>query len=84
MIEQRWRYKAACADRDTDFWFPTDTNISPAARRALEICRECPVRTECLDHAMTTPEFHGIWGGMTAPQRHELRRRPVRTPREAS
>jgi len=82
-MKQKWRLQAACANRNTDFWFPTDTNISPAAKRALEICRGCQVRTECLNHAMDTPEFHGIWGGMTAPQRHELRRRAVRAPREA-
>jgi len=81
---QRWRMKAACADVDTDIWFPADTNASPAARRAIAICQGCPVRTECLDHAMALPEFHGIWGGLTAPQRHELRRRPVRIPKEAS
>jgi WhiB family transcriptional regulator, redox-sensing transcriptional regulator len=84
MTEQRWRFKAACADRDTNFWFPAETGVTPAMRRAVEICRGCEVIAECLDHAMTKPEYHGIWGGLTAPQRHDLRRRPVRTPREAS
>lgn len=82
---QRWRLKAGCADKNTNFWFPDQTGHGFAAQRALEICRnECPVRAECLEHAMSLPEYHGIWGGLTAPQRHELRRRPTRTPREAS
>jgi len=82
-MTQQWRLKAACADKNTTFWFPDETGHGFAAQRALEICRGCPVRTECLDHAISKPEYYGIWGGMTAPQRHELRRRPVRTPREA-
>lgn len=42
---------------------------TPAARTALAVCSSCPVRTTCLDHALTAPERFGVWGGTTAEQR---------------
>jgi hypothetical protein len=30
------------------------------------------VRTECAEHALTQPENHGIWGGITETQRKNL------------
>ena len=38
------------------------------------------VRRECLDHALTSREPYGVWGGMTEAQREELLYgpRPVR------
>lgn len=33
-------------------------------RRALNACwNECPVQIECLTHALSWPEVHGVWGG---------------------
>ncbi|NIA25953.1 MAG: WhiB family transcriptional regulator [Gammaproteobacteria bacterium] len=45
-----------------------------SSERALAVCGGCPVRDECLSYAF---EFHmtsGIWGGMSAAGRRELRR----------
>lgn len=42
-----------------------------AARR---ICNQCPVRAECLAHAVQTYEDQGIWAGTTPDQRKRLRR----------
>src|SRR5690606_16459965 len=36
--------------------------------------RGCPVRTECLDHALTYPERHGIWGGLDEDERDRIRK----------
>src|SRR5690606_4128918 len=36
---------------------------------AKRICATCPVRTQCLTHALTYPEAYGIWGGLNE---HEL------------
>jgi WhiB family transcriptional regulator, redox-sensing transcriptional regulator len=83
-MSNEWRGKAACAGMDSDYWFPTDTNVSPSVKRALEVCRGCEVRLACLAHAIDNNEHHGIWGGMTARRRQEIRRRPVLFPREAS
>jgi WhiB family transcriptional regulator, redox-sensing transcriptional regulator len=42
--------------------------------RAKAICRECPVREECLRAAMDGREKIGIWGGFTPEERARLDR----------
>ena len=53
-------------------FFPDDPSRSSLRRRedaAKRICRQCPVVNECRDHALRTPELHGVWGAMTARER---------------
>ncbi|MGV9579750.1 WhiB family transcriptional regulator [Streptomyces sp. NPDC003509] len=40
--------------------------------KARTICAECPLRPACADHALTTPEEHGTWGGLAAQDRRRL------------
>jgi WhiB family redox-sensing transcriptional regulator len=37
------------------------------------LCKDCPVRPECLEYALSNPSLQGYWGGM----RHEERLRIV-------
>lgn len=65
-----WRKKGACAGHDPTLWFPegngpADTDYN----KARVICLRCPVRAECLDHAMNFPEAWGMWGGKTPRER---------------
>jgi len=39
--------------------------------RAKAICDSCSVRRDCLAHALTVREQHGIWGGSTEAERRE-------------
>lgn len=39
---------------------------------------ECEVREQCLRHAITWPEEHGVWGGTTPEERVRLRRNKVK------
>jgi WhiB family redox-sensing transcriptional regulator len=41
---------------------------------ALLICGICPVREDCLDHALETNERFGVWGGTTEKERRKLSR----------
>lgn len=68
---QHWRTQAACAGHSPSLWFPEGSGNAhgPATQRALAICRSCPVSADCLDHALTQPEHHGIWGGLTETER---------------
>jgi hypothetical protein len=44
-------------------------------RQARDLCHtECPVRTICLELALTNREQYGIWGGYFPEQRRELER----------
>jgi len=65
-----WLNKAACRDKPTDLWFPEKGDM---AREAYAICRRCPVKDECLDHAMRIPKLRGIWGGTTEKERSRMR-----------
>lgn len=77
-MSDTWRDEAACLGHDTSKWFPdSPTNgRSATTAQAIQICRSCPVQTQCLTTALTTPEPWGIWGGLTERQRaaHRPRR----------
>ena len=47
---------------------------------AKAVCAGCPVRRECLDHALTSGEPYGVWGGLSEGERETLLYgpRPVR------
>ncbi len=68
-----WREQALCTGHpDPALWFADNARDMKVA---VAICRTCPVRTECLDWAVSTGEHGGVWGGMTPNQRLRLRRR---------
>ncbi|MFI6360720.1 WhiB family transcriptional regulator [Streptomyces sp. NPDC050743] len=71
-----WTTRAVCRTADPDELF-----VDGAAQsRAKTICTGCPVRTECLAHALDNRIEHGVWGGMTDRERRALlRRRPTVT-----
>lgn len=66
-----WIEFAACRDVDPTVFF-VDRGESVAEARA--ICNACPVRLNCLDHALTNSERHGIWGGLTEAERRKVKR----------
>lgn len=75
--EDGWQAQAACRGRDATLFFPPATGElkeDKLAReaRAKAICRECPVRNECLDFALDTREPYGIWGGLNELERRRL------------
>jgi WhiB family redox-sensing transcriptional regulator len=80
-----WRDRAACRDTDPELFFPI-SDMGPGARQAAEakaVCARCPVREQCLRHALDNGLDHGIFGGTTETERRELARRARRT-REAA
>lgn len=69
-----WMNRAACAGLPGDEWFANE--YTEQHRIAVRICNECPVRRDCLEHALRNREEEGVWGGLTQRQRRlELRRR---------
>lgn len=69
---QNWRDLAACRGEDPALFFPEDGN-KHAVAKARAICAGCPVRTECLEHAVGFPEKHGVWGGLAERERWNMR-----------
>ncbi|GLZ52892.1 WhiB family transcriptional regulator [Actinomycetospora sp. NBRC 106378] len=70
---RNWRREARCRHEDPDTLF-----VQGAQQRDVrEVCRACPVRTECLAHALDNRIKFGVWGGMTERERRALlKRRP--------
>ncbi|MFB7504635.1 MULTISPECIES: WhiB family transcriptional regulator [Streptomyces] len=51
-----------------------------AQNEAKALCNPCPVRLDCLAHALDHRERYGVWGAMTERERQKLlRRRPAVT-----
>lgn len=61
---EEWMQRADCLDVDPDLFFPDKAGRS-AGLAAKRICRGCPVRDDCLAHALKTHESAGIWGGLS-------------------
>jgi WhiB family transcriptional regulator, redox-sensing transcriptional regulator len=77
-----WQDGANCSGANADLFFP---ERGASTRTAKAICRECQVRLECLEFAITTGEKFGIWGGMSERERRKVRRdRQIAAARRAS
>ena len=74
MRGEHWRRDAACRGRDPEIWFPIKSNAE-SAEEGKRVCRGCPVRAECLRHALDFCEQYGIWGGLNERQLRALRKR---------
>ncbi|PWI12619.1 WhiB family transcriptional regulator [Streptomyces sp. Act143] len=68
-----WADRALCRTQP-DRMFVEGT----AQNEAKILCLECPVRLDCLAHALDHREEYGVWGAMTERERRALlRRRPA-------
>lgn len=70
-----WLTQAACAGISADLFYPASAGDRSTIVAAKRVCGECPVRAECLRHALETVEPHGIWGGLTEWERAKLPQR---------
>jgi len=64
-----WLDRAACVDVAISVFYPDDDGDLV---EALLICGRCPVRADCLQHAIAARERYGIWGGTTPEERRRL------------
>jgi WhiB family redox-sensing transcriptional regulator len=62
--------RAACRGLPNRVFFPLDRRYGGA--RA--VCATCPVRPECLAHALALSAKKGMFGGLTPSQRARQRR----------
>jgi len=81
-LPEGWKRKGLCASRDIDpdLFFPIHDEKSSSqvkAQQARIVCAQCPVRNECLTHALLYREKQGVWGGTTDKERKAiLNKRP--------
>ena len=68
-----WMLNAACVDMPLDVFFPGPGRLGAAdTRKAVAICRKCPVREQCLAYALTYPDMAGVWGGTSHRERNRI------------
>lgn len=68
-----WRSRAACSGADPELFFGIPSH--PAAPEAIELCRDCQVRNDCLEWALDTRDAWAVLGGLTPDQRRLMLRR---------
>lgn len=71
LMPPAWTEHAVCARVDPDLFFP-EKGHEHQSEAAQRICRSCPVKTECLEYALSNREKHGVWGGLPYGQRKKL------------
>jgi len=76
---QDWRDDAACRGMDANLFFPPEKGADSVrlTREAKAVCAGCPVRTQCLQFALSSPERHGVFGGLDDRERRNMK--PART-----
>jgi WhiB family redox-sensing transcriptional regulator len=67
-----WRGDAPCSQTDPEAFFPEPGSSTQPAKT---VCGACPVRVECLEHALAKNELYGVWGGLSPQARAELRQK---------
>ncbi|MGV9271429.1 WhiB family transcriptional regulator [Kitasatospora sp. NPDC003701] len=71
-----WQLGAACRGADTSLFFHPSGERGKAhderEEDAKRVCQGCPVRRQCLRHALEVREPYGVWGGLTETERAAL------------
>ena len=73
MKHQKWKDKAKCLGlppKTSDALFFIDKSKAPVLARIF--CKDCPVKFECLEYAVTY-DCGGVWGGLSESERRRLR-----------
>lgn len=74
---ETWKSQGNCQEHPPEIFFPED---GKGVLKAQVICRPCPVKEVCLDHALKNRIDHGVWGG----ESERGRRRLIRAMRRAN
>ena len=79
---EEWMARAECRKHPGVDFFP-DRGASHAIQQA--ICAVCPVKTDCLEYALSMPQelTIGVWGGTSHAERKRMRRRKGRRDADA-
>lgn len=64
-----WMVEALCKGMDPELFFP-GVGISIGTLP----CKDCPVKSECLEFGLKTSKGHGIYGGKSERQRRRIKR----------
>lgn len=71
---EQWTQEANCRGQDPELFLSPKPEMQRYVKNRF--CTDCKVKEECLDYAMARsrePSVQGVWGGMTAQERKDLR-----------
>lgn len=68
-METPWMEHGSCGNHAPEVFFPSD---GVGVIRAQRICKDCPVKANCLEYALEERIDHGVWGGASERQRRRL------------
>jgi len=77
-MEGNWRDSAKCRQRDPDLFFPHGEKTAAdrdQIAKAKAVCLGCAALEQCLTYALETNQDTGVWGGTSASERIEIKRR---------
>lgn len=66
-----WEPRAACLGVDPNEFYAAPGRYYPTMSWR-DSCTVCPVRAECLAHALLYHENFGVWGGLTPAARQNI------------
>lgn len=69
-LTSQWMQEGSCRNT-TIFIVLADTKSEK--EQSKKVCRDCTVKSECLDYALANNE-QGIWGGTTDKDRRNIKR----------
>jgi hypothetical protein len=64
-----------CQESDPELFFAGTDEMPRGWQDAVKLCKTCPVRALCAAYAVEAEEVYGVWGGLTANQRKQIRRK---------
>lgn len=77
LVSPSWMGLAACRNANPELFYASEMTgrfrVSEI-KRAVSICRGCPVRLECLSWALEMHDDYAILGGLTPGERQALGR----------
>jgi WhiB family redox-sensing transcriptional regulator len=69
-----WKQSACATAEDVDFYPEPGREYSRKVMEAKAVCKECPIKMQCLEYALSNEDY-GIWGGLGPAEREAMRRR---------
>jgi hypothetical protein len=71
-----WRDYAVCREVDPELFFPVGNGnvMAQQTEQAKRVCDGCSVRPDCLEWALDTGQYNGVWGGLSEVERRQIAR----------
>lgn len=70
----QWQGNEPCRSTDPEAFYPDHHDVGAMKRKLRRICDGCPSLEPCRDWAIWNEDV-GFWGGLTASERYQIRKK---------